>query len=326
MFSAMLTDVYRYERPEIRIAYRTDGQLLNHRRMHFQSRVSTTAVHKLLIADDCVLNTTSEGDMHRSMNLFAAARDSCGLIINTEKPVVMHRAPLDNDYIAHQINANGAQLQVLPSTDTEAKMAGPDAERGFTGADKNPQHLCHAETAATALERPPRADERRAVAQTILLRKFRHGLPLARKPTPVLQGYHEDLPKEPTNRPDQLGEPRPGLTDLADSSEYWRRDLRSQPHYRRQGQTRSSTRTTPPDVPPSTSSSSSTPTINIDRTPESPLPSFPSSFSAFSSIALKSAAAAPAPSVTALNPNTPTKINLINTNTSDVDSAHFCPH
>nr|VZI37710.1 unnamed protein product [Spirometra erinaceieuropaei] len=58
MFSAMLMDAYRDERPGIRIAYRTDGHLLNRPRMNFQSRVSTTTVHELLFADDCTLNTT----------------------------------------------------------------------------------------------------------------------------------------------------------------------------------------------------------------------------------------------------------------------------
>ncbi|BHF76586.1 hypothetical protein SprV_0501968500 [Sparganum proliferum] len=73
MFSAMLMDAYRDERPGIRIAYRTDGQLLNQRRMHFQSRVSITTVHELFFADDCALNTTSEEEMQRSMDLFSAA-------------------------------------------------------------------------------------------------------------------------------------------------------------------------------------------------------------------------------------------------------------
>ncbi|BHF76708.1 hypothetical protein SprV_0501980700 [Sparganum proliferum] len=45
MFSVMLMDAYRDEGPlGIRIAYRTDGHLLNQRRMHFQSRASTTTV------------------------------------------------------------------------------------------------------------------------------------------------------------------------------------------------------------------------------------------------------------------------------------------
>nr|VZI51191.1 unnamed protein product [Spirometra erinaceieuropaei] len=42
--------------------------------MRFQSRVSTSTVHELLFVDDCVLKTTSEMDMQRSMDLFC-----CGL-------------------------------------------------------------------------------------------------------------------------------------------------------------------------------------------------------------------------------------------------------
>ncbi|BHF85243.1 hypothetical protein SprV_1002840600 [Sparganum proliferum] len=60
MFSAMLMDAYRDERPGIRIAYRTDGHLLNQRRMYFKSRLSTTTVYELLFAEDSTLNTTSE--------------------------------------------------------------------------------------------------------------------------------------------------------------------------------------------------------------------------------------------------------------------------
>ncbi|BHF80990.1 hypothetical protein SprV_0702411900 [Sparganum proliferum] len=97
--------------------YRTDGQLLNHRRMHFQSRVSTTTVHELLFADDCALNATSEKDMQRSMDLFAAAFENFGLVINTEKTVVMHQPPPNtatppNAPPPPQISVNGTQLQV----------------------------------------------------------------------------------------------------------------------------------------------------------------------------------------------------------------------
>ncbi|VDL96991.1 unnamed protein product [Schistocephalus solidus] len=72
MFSAMLMDAYRDELPGICIAYRTDRHLLNSRRMQASTRVSTTTVHDLLFADDCALNTVTEEDMQRSMNLFAA--------------------------------------------------------------------------------------------------------------------------------------------------------------------------------------------------------------------------------------------------------------
>nr|VZI31972.1 unnamed protein product [Spirometra erinaceieuropaei] len=131
MFSAMLMDAYRDERPGIRIAYRTDGHLLNRRRMNFQSRVSTATVHELLFADDCgvstatvhellfaddcALNTTSEVEMQRSMDLFSAACENFGLVINTQKTVVMHQPPPSSATApnAPQINVNGTQLQVV---------------------------------------------------------------------------------------------------------------------------------------------------------------------------------------------------------------------
>nr|VZI09819.1 unnamed protein product [Spirometra erinaceieuropaei] len=116
MFSAMLMDAYRDERPGIRIAYRTDGHLLNHRRMNFQSRVSTATVHELLFADDCALNTTSEEEMQRSMDLFSAACENFGLVINTQKTVVMHQPPPNSATAPNappQICVNGTQLQVV---------------------------------------------------------------------------------------------------------------------------------------------------------------------------------------------------------------------
>ncbi|BHF68189.1 hypothetical protein SprV_0301122100 [Sparganum proliferum] len=82
MFSAVLVDPYRNERTGIRVAYMMDGHLLNHRGMHFQSRVSTTPVYELLFAYDCTLNATTEGDMQRSTDLFATACGNFGLIID----------------------------------------------------------------------------------------------------------------------------------------------------------------------------------------------------------------------------------------------------
>nr|VZI14674.1 unnamed protein product [Spirometra erinaceieuropaei] len=65
----MLMDAYRHRRPGIRVAHRTDGQLLNQRRVHFQSRVRATSVYELLFADGCTINATSEGDMQRGVGL-----------------------------------------------------------------------------------------------------------------------------------------------------------------------------------------------------------------------------------------------------------------
>ncbi|VDL95060.1 unnamed protein product [Schistocephalus solidus] len=108
MFSAMLMDVYRDEQPGIRIAYRTDGHLLNSRCMQTLTCVSTTTVHDLLFADDYALNTVMEEDMQRSMDLFAEGCTECGLTISTAKKVVMHQPPPSVEYNAPRINVNGA--------------------------------------------------------------------------------------------------------------------------------------------------------------------------------------------------------------------------
>ncbi|BHF64226.1 hypothetical protein SprV_0200722700 [Sparganum proliferum] len=91
MFSAMLMDVYREERPGIRVAYRTKGQHLNHRPMHFHSLVSSAIVHEHLFAEDYSLNTATEEDMKRSMDFIAIACNNFDLIINTEKTAVIHQ-------------------------------------------------------------------------------------------------------------------------------------------------------------------------------------------------------------------------------------------
>nr|VZI45491.1 unnamed protein product [Spirometra erinaceieuropaei] len=84
--------------------------------MHFQSRVSITTVHELLFADDCALNTTSEEEMQRSMDLFSAACENFGLVISTQKTVVMPQPPPHSVTAPNappQISVNGTQLQVL---------------------------------------------------------------------------------------------------------------------------------------------------------------------------------------------------------------------
>nr|VZI21816.1 unnamed protein product [Spirometra erinaceieuropaei] len=79
MFSAVVMEAYHAERPGTRVVYRTDGQLVNHWRMRFRSRASTTTPpHEFHFADDCALNATSEGDVQRIMDVFAtAAGDIC---------------------------------------------------------------------------------------------------------------------------------------------------------------------------------------------------------------------------------------------------------
>uniref|UniRef100_A0A183TDS6 Reverse transcriptase domain-containing protein n=1 Tax=Schistocephalus solidus TaxID=70667 RepID=A0A183TDS6_SCHSO len=111
MFSAMLTEAYRDERPGIRITYHIDGRLFNQRQMHFRSRVSTATIPELLFADACALNATTEEERQRSIDLFAAACDNFGLRSNTEKTVVMHQSPSNTIYTAAHTKNNSTQLK-----------------------------------------------------------------------------------------------------------------------------------------------------------------------------------------------------------------------
>ncbi|BHF76662.1 hypothetical protein SprV_0501976100 [Sparganum proliferum] len=99
MFSVRLMDSHRNESPGVRIAYGKDDQLSNQQLIHCQSHVSKATVHEILFADDYALNDTSEGGMKRSVDIFDAARDSFGLVINVV-------------YIAPRIR-NGTQLQMV---------------------------------------------------------------------------------------------------------------------------------------------------------------------------------------------------------------------
>ncbi|VDL99887.1 unnamed protein product [Schistocephalus solidus] len=81
--------------------------------MHFRSHVSATTIHELLFADDCALNATTEEEMQRSMDPFAATCDNFGLCINTEKTVVMPQPPPNTTYSAARINVNGTQMKYV---------------------------------------------------------------------------------------------------------------------------------------------------------------------------------------------------------------------
>nr|VZI20396.1 unnamed protein product [Spirometra erinaceieuropaei] len=94
-FPAMLMDAYRNEYPGICIAYRTDEHLLTSRRMQASTRLSKTTVQVLIFVDDRTINTTTEEDMQRSMNLFDVGYTTFGLNINKDKTMIMHQ-PLSN--------------------------------------------------------------------------------------------------------------------------------------------------------------------------------------------------------------------------------------
>ncbi|VDL88120.1 unnamed protein product [Schistocephalus solidus] len=100
MFSAMLMDAYLDKQPRIRLAYRTDGHLLNSWRMQAITRVSTATFHDLFFADDCALNTVTEEGHAKEYGLLHRRLRRFGLTIRTAKSVNVHQPPPSAEYNA----------------------------------------------------------------------------------------------------------------------------------------------------------------------------------------------------------------------------------
>ncbi|BHF59156.1 hypothetical protein SprV_0100211200 [Sparganum proliferum] len=103
VFSAILLDAYRDERPGIRVAYGTDDQLLNHWRMGFQPRVSATSAVDFSSPTTALSTSPQKG--------------TCKETWTTSPPppttVVMQQPPPNALYNTSQFNVNGAQLQAV---------------------------------------------------------------------------------------------------------------------------------------------------------------------------------------------------------------------
>nr|VZI01122.1 unnamed protein product [Spirometra erinaceieuropaei] len=119
----MLITAYRDARPGIRIAYGTNDPLLNQQRMHFQSRVSTTTVHKLLFAVDCAPSTISEEDMQGSTDLFSTAYENFCLI-DLEKDSEDGRCDLrSHPHRRRECQTRRPQVSAAPIPDYERTTA-----------------------------------------------------------------------------------------------------------------------------------------------------------------------------------------------------------
>ncbi|BHF70074.1 hypothetical protein SprV_0301312400 [Sparganum proliferum] len=128
IFTAVLMDAYRDERPEKRRAYRTDSHL-NSRCMQAKTRLLTNTVHDLPLADDFELNTTTEVDMQWSTDLLDAGCANFGRTITKDKPVIMRQSsPNTQDCTSARITVDDhkpktvdsfAYLESAPSNSTK---------------------------------------------------------------------------------------------------------------------------------------------------------------------------------------------------------------
>ncbi|VDL96999.1 unnamed protein product [Schistocephalus solidus] len=77
----------------------------------FAIRNDFVGLHDLLFADDCALNSVTDEDMQKSMELFAAGCANFGLTIISSKTVVMHQPPPSAEYNARRINVKSDHLK-----------------------------------------------------------------------------------------------------------------------------------------------------------------------------------------------------------------------
>ncbi|BHF64691.1 hypothetical protein SprV_0200769700 [Sparganum proliferum] len=317
----MLIDAYRDERPGIRIAYTTDGHFLNQRHMHFQSRVFTITVHKLLFADDCALNATLERDMQNNIDLFSAAAAACeifGLIINTEKTMVMHKPPSNSSsHSAPQISVNRTHLQVVDN------FTYPDST--LSRSTKIDDEVAHWISKANHIGKLGNlAQDRLTWRRTVKIGEAiyednRNAAAKAKRKTRI--SHLPPPPPQNTNAQSPPTCPRCQQT--------FRSPIRLVGHLR----TNCSTRTAPTVVCPFTSPSLPTPSTDADRPPEpllQPSSSSSSSSSSSTTTTTTTSTSTAVPSVMSINithnPNTPKNANFTTVNTIDNKRVYICPH
>ncbi|KAI8491883.1 hypothetical protein Bbelb_302560 [Branchiostoma belcheri] len=110
VFTAMLTDAFHGTKEGIDIKYRTDGKLLNQRRLLALTKVKHTVLKDFLFADDCALNATSGQDMQVSTDRFSGACDNFGLIISTKKTEVLYQPRPGKPYKEPCVTVHGQVL------------------------------------------------------------------------------------------------------------------------------------------------------------------------------------------------------------------------
>nr|VZI38495.1 unnamed protein product [Spirometra erinaceieuropaei] len=89
-------DSFREECLNINVVYKTDG-LFNIQRIEALTCRYTTTLHDLFFANDWASKKTTDVDMQKSVDLFAASFAHLGLAINMDTAMVMHQPMSDND-------------------------------------------------------------------------------------------------------------------------------------------------------------------------------------------------------------------------------------
>ena len=114
VFAAMLSDAFSdNDMSSIKIRFRTDGKLFNHRNLHAITKVGEDSVCDLLFADDCALNAATKDHMQQNMNSFSTACNNFGLTISTKKTEVLHQPAPHKTYVEPAITTGGETLKAV---------------------------------------------------------------------------------------------------------------------------------------------------------------------------------------------------------------------
>ena len=98
----MLTAAFSDDEVGLGIRYRTDGSVLNLRRLEAKTKVSNDIINDFLFADDCALNADTKNGMQHSVDLFSNTCDNFGLTNSTKKTQIVHQPVPGKPYIEHQ--------------------------------------------------------------------------------------------------------------------------------------------------------------------------------------------------------------------------------
>nr|VZI30755.1 unnamed protein product [Spirometra erinaceieuropaei] len=97
MLFTMFMDSFREECLNIIVVYKTDGLFFNIQRIEAPTCHYKTTLHDLFFANYWASNTTTDADMQKSVELFAASFAHLDLAINMDTPMVMHQPMSDNE-------------------------------------------------------------------------------------------------------------------------------------------------------------------------------------------------------------------------------------
>ena len=97
----------------IYIRFRTDGSLVNLRRLLARTKTIEKFITELLFADDCALLSHMDEALQHIVNRLSDTAKYFGLIISLKKTEVLYQSPLREAFSPPHISIDGTNLNVI---------------------------------------------------------------------------------------------------------------------------------------------------------------------------------------------------------------------